>query len=415
MQPTFPKSKYRLTLAGITLNAFGNGLMAPYVISWLAALPHGSPRTAGILFGATGVGQLLATLYAGRLLTALPSRNILVAGLSLSAAASVLLTATHGLALASAVLFALGSTQGVSAAAQATALGTLKFAGGNEDRVWSHLQIVLNVGQGIGFLAGGYLVTGNLAETMRPVFILNAASFAAFALIALLVLPRNRPSPSPVQNEESGSYLKVLAQRHARQLVLADLIFFTFGIGFLLLLPLLASQAHLLTMRQVAVLLAANTLIIICGQLTVTRLAQRIKRSTAVRLMFVGAAASWTLVAVADQVGTRVSVLIILWMALVLFSVTECLHTACLVPQLREAVDDVDRPRILSLHVFASKAGLIAGPAIGGVTIEVSSQLPWAIAACVLLAPALRPLGRTAPGGPGATALADERAQPGRG
>ncbi|OIJ85368.1 hypothetical protein BIV25_44155 [Streptomyces sp. MUSC 14] len=385
----FPQSKYRVTLAGITANAFGNGLMSPYVISWLAALPHGSSRTAGVVFGATGAGQLLATLYAGRLLTVLSSRNVLVAGLSLSAASAAFLTAAHSLAVAAVVLFALGSAQGIASAAQATVLGTLRFAGGNEDRVWSHLQVVLNAGQGLGFLMGGYLVTGDLVKTMQPVFLLNAVSFAAFAAVVLLALPRHRLSPSRTRQAAGGSYRTLLAQSRARQLIVADGIFFTFGIGFLLLLPLLASQARLLTLRQVAVLLAANTLIIICGQIAVTRLAQYVRRSTAVRLLYLGAAASWAMVAVAAWLASRSGSLVVLWGSVVLFSVTECLHTACLVPQLREAVPETDRPRVLALHVFASKAGLIAGPALGGVAIAANIQLPWAAAACMLLVPAL--------------------------
>ena len=387
--PIFPKSKYHVTLAGITVNAFGNGLMSPYVISWLAALPHGSTQTAGVVFGATGAGQLLATLYAGRLLTVLSPRNVLAAGLSLSAAAAALLTAAHSLGLAAVVLFALGSAQGIASAAQATALGTLKFADGNEDRVWSHLQVVLNVGQGIGFLLGGYLVTGNLVETMRPVFLLNAVSFAAFASVVLLAFPQQPFSSTHTRQATDGSYRTLLRQRYARQLILADGIFFTFGIGFLLLLPLLASQAHLLTLRQVAVLLAVNTLIIICGQLAVTRLARRIPRATAIRILFLGAAASWVLVAAAAELHSRIESLIVLWGAVVLFSVMECLHTACLVPQLREAVPQAHRPRILALHVFASKAGLIAGPALGGVAIAASIPLTWAAASCLLLVPAL--------------------------
>ncbi|MEV4432769.1 MFS transporter [Streptomyces sp. NPDC049585] len=389
MTPIFPRNKYRVTLAGITVNAFGNGLMSPYVISWLAALPHASTQTAGIVFGATGAGQLIATLYAGRLLTALSPRNVLATGLSLSAAAAALLTAAHGLALAAAVLFALGSAQGIASAAQATALGTVKFADGNEDRVWSHLQVVLNVGQGSGFLLGGYLVTGNLVQTMRPVFLLNAISFAFFAAVVLLALPRHPASPNRRGQAADGSYRTLLSQRHARHLILGDATFFTFGIGFLLLLPLLASEADLLTLHQVALLLAVNTLIIVCGQLAVTRLARRIPRATGMRLLFLGAAASWVLIAAATELHSQTGSLIAVWSAVVLFSVVECLHTACLVPQLREAVPQADRPRILALHVFASKAGLIAGPALGGIAIAANIPLTWAAASCLLLGPAL--------------------------
>ncbi|MFK0223767.1 MFS transporter [Streptomyces vinaceus] len=389
MTREFSKSRYRAILSGITLNAFGNGLMAPYVISWLAALPHGSIRAAGVVFGATGAGQLLATLYAGRLLTTWPARSVLAAGLALSALAAALLTSAHSVTLSAVVLFCLGSFQGIASAAQATVLGTLKFGGGNEGHVWSHLQVVLNIGQGAGFLVGGYLVTGDLTEVMRPVFLLNAVSFAAFAAVAFLVLPKHSTAMPRTQSKAGGSYRSVLAQPAARQLILADLIFFTFGIGFLLLLPLLASHNGVLTMHQVAMLLAANTLIIVCGQLTITRLAQRLRQAVAVRLLFIGAAASWVLVAVGIEVASRSVALAVVWVAIVLFSVTECLHTARLIPQLREAVTDPERPRILSLHVFASKAGLIAGPALGGIATASSAQLTWLTAACVLLVPVL--------------------------
>ncbi|MDI3420434.1 MFS transporter [Streptomyces luteolus] len=387
--PYFPKARYRATLAGITVNAFGNGLMSPYVMSWLAALPHGSVRVAGILFGATGAGQLFATLYAGRILTVRPPRTVLVVGLSFSAASAALLTEARGLALAAAALFTLGLSQGIASAAQATALGTLKFTAGGEDRVWSHLQVVFNVGQGIGILGGGYLVSGDLVAKMQPVFLLNAFSFAVFALIARFTLPGGSPSRSRTQQQPSGSYLSLLTQRPARQLVVGDMIFFTFGIGFLLLLPLLASQAHMLSMRQAAALLAANTLIIICCQLTVTRLVRHIRRPAAVRLLFAGAAFSWALVALASQAGARWQSLALVWSAVVLFSMAECLHTACLVPQLRDAVSEAERSRILALHVFAGKAGLIVGPALGGIAISVSVALPWIMAGCLLAIPAM--------------------------
>ncbi|MFE2477719.1 MFS transporter [Streptomyces sp. NPDC059389] len=394
MPTPVPPRTYRATLSGVAVNAFGNGLMTPYVISWLAALPHGSTRVAGILFGATGAGQLIATLYAGRLLTLVPPRKVLAGALSLSALAALLLTLAGGLPAAAVLLFLLGSAQGIASAAQAAVLGSLTLAGGREDRVWSHLQVVLNLGQGLGFLAGGYMVTGNLADTMRPVFLVNAATFALFAAVVYVVLPRHSPAAPGTREDATGSYREVLRQPHPRRLLIADGIYFTFGIGFLLLLPLLASEARLLSLRQVAVLLAANTVIIICLQLPVSRVAGRLNRPTAVRVFFLGASAAWLLLVVGLQLGSRTAALVIAWAAVFLFSLTECLHTACLVPQLPEAVSETNRPRILALHVFASKTGLIAGPALGGVLMGYGVEWAWVSAACLLTVPALFPPGR---------------------
>jgi MFS family permease len=372
----------RVLLTGVTANAIGNGAMAPYVIPWLAELDHGSLGTAGLLYAVAGVGQLGASLSTARLVRIVQPKALLVGGLLVAAAAGALLPIL-GLSGALTLLFVLGAGQGLASAAQAVLLGDLVADGGLPERIWSSVQMAVNAGLGAGFLAGGLLVSpGSVIGWPAEI---NAVSFASYALLAAIVLPRVRRSATTARPTARFR----LGARVIRTVLFSDFVFLIVGVGFLLVLPVLATDVHVLALGEAAAMLAANTVVDIVLQMSVRRWQQRLSRPAVLRLLALGTASAWGLVALGALVGPGWLSSSLIWCAVALVSLAECLHTASVVPLLGALSSPEQRPRVLALHSFAAKVGHLYGPAIASLGLALSATGTWLAAAALCAAPAL--------------------------
>ena len=176
-----PREVYVLQ-TGILLNAFGNGAANPFLLLYLHEVRGIPLAIAGLASAVAAATALLASLASGPLADRFGGRVTLVIGLALSATAFALYPLVreswHALTLA----VAAGGGIGMWLTGQSALLARLV---GSEQRplAFAQQRVFANVGLGLGGAVGGLLVTTAEPETFTTLFLLNAVTFLAFALV----------------------------------------------------------------------------------------------------------------------------------------------------------------------------------------------------------------------------------------
>jgi predicted MFS family arabinose efflux permease len=192
-------------------------------------------------------------------------------------------------------------------------------------RTQSLRYLLLNLGLGLGAALGGFILNTATDATYRWLFAANGASCALYALIlAVRVrLPRATGVPPADQPHHPRfrpglSYLLLLA---------AQLLIVTFGLAQVESGVPLAIRADLgASTGLIGVLYGIATLIVLVGQLPMSRLVERVHKTWALICMGLLWAGAWLLGNVAGTVGQkfRVGVLVVM---MVTFAVGECAYS----------------------------------------------------------------------------------------
>ena len=301
--PTRPEA--RRILVGTFLSAIGRGLTLPFLFIYLTNVRGMSDGLAGLAIGWFGAVTLALSPLGGALIDRYGARRIVLPCFLVEA------VGTGGLALAHShlALFGVLTVAAVGGSAlwsgQATILAGL--TGDQErQRVFGLQFALLNLGIGTGGVISGAIVNVAHPATFQLIYLLDAATYLAPALI-LLSMPavgrRMAADAKATEIRQRGGYLTVLRHRAFRRLVIFGLVLTTCGyaqieVGF----AAYATRVAGVTPRVVAWALAANTVTIVLAQLLVIRRLEGRSRTRA--LMLVGAifATSWLILGAAGVV-----------------------------------------------------------------------------------------------------------------
>ena len=143
------------------------------------------PAEAGLALAAFGAGTIPASLIGGWLADALGRRETIAISMFSGAATFVALSQASALAAIVALVALAGFTSELYRPASSALIADLTPPGG---RVTAYALYRLAFNAGIA--AGGVLAGLVAAQSLEAVFLLDAASCAAFGLLALLALPR---------------------------------------------------------------------------------------------------------------------------------------------------------------------------------------------------------------------------------
>lgn len=396
LDPKLTRPVQLLQLGGLA-NAFGNGVVLPFMLIYLHNVRGIGLGTAGLILATNAFVSIAAGPVGGTLVDRLGGKRVLAASLVFLAvgfAGYVLVDATwKGFAVASVT----GIGNGLFWPAQSTLLTVLT----ERDRrhaAFAMQRVVMNLGIGLGALVGGLIATTSRPATFDVLFALNAATFVVYlAVLALLV-----PDPAAATSggaAQRGRYVAVLRDRPFMGVVGLNTLFILAGMAGFELLPVYAKNEAGVTEPMIGAIFFVNTVVIVLAQLPVTKLSEGHRRMRTLALLGVLWAACWVLVPLAGTWLTGVAAAVFLAGVMAAFGIGECLHGSVQGPLVADLAEPSSIGRYMALSALSWQVGFALGPAIGGFALAASPAGVWlgATALCLVAAAASLSLERSLP------------------
>jgi MFS family permease len=376
LNPRLPRSVQLLQVGGL-MNAFGNGLVLPFLLIYLHNEQGIGLGVAGLILATNAGVSLVAGPVAGALVDRVGGKLMLTIALGFLTAGftayAFVESPWHGF-LASAIT---GIGNGAFWPAQSTLLAGLTT---REQRTstFAMQRVVMNLGIGLGGVAGGFIAT----ESFRALFLLDALTFVAYAAVLTIFVPD--PGRAHARSERPGSYATLFRHKVFMGLMGLNAVFIGAGIAQLEILPAFAKNEAGVSERGIGWLFFINTIVIVVLQLPISKLAEGRRRIPILALVGVVGGAAWFLVPAAGGLdGTAAYA--VLALAVSVFALAECFHGASQ-PAL---VVDLADPRLLGRYMAISalswQVGFTIGPAVGGALLDASPTGLWIAMGTVLL------------------------------
>ena len=187
-------------------------------------------------------------------------------------------------------------------------------------------RVVMNLGIGLGALTGGLIATTDSPGSFTALFLLDAATFLAYACVMVVLVPEPDLHASG-HGGRTGSYRDVLRHRPFVAVIALNALFIFAGFSGFDVLPVYAKNESGLSETQIGLLFLVNTLVIVFTQLPIARLARGRRRMPTLALFGLLWAGAWLLVPIAGAVQpeTAFAVLVVV---MVVFAIGQCLHGA---------------------------------------------------------------------------------------
>ena len=395
LNPPLPTS-VRTLQAGALVNALGNGLAYPFLFIYLHNVRGIDLATAGLIVGTNSAVGLVAGPIIGSLIDRIGGRVTLGGSLWLMAVGfggyALVQDPWQGF-LASAIA---GVGNGGFWPSQSSLIAGLTPAE-QRHQAFAMQRVMMNLGIGLGGLAGGLIATTSDPSSFTILFLGDAATFLVYSVFLLRVpAPERMPRP---EGRERGGYGEVVRNRVFIAVVALNFVFIGAGMAQLETLPVYAKNEAGVTERGIGVLFFINTLVIVLAQLPMARLLEGHRRMRTLALLEVVWAAGLLLVPVAGVAVDGRTALFLLAVTFAIIAVGECLHGTVQAPLVTDLADHSLIGRYMAASAFSWGVGFALGPAVGGVVLNHWPHLLWPAAAAVCLAA-------------GAAALALERAIP---
>jgi MFS family permease len=385
----------RTLQAGALVNAVGNGLAYPFLFIYLHNVRDIDLATAGLVVGTNSAVGLVAGPLVGTLVDRVGGRLTLAASLWLMAVGYggyVFVEDPWQGFLASAIA---GAGNGGFWPSQSSLIAGLTPQN-QRHQAFAMQRVMMNLGIGLGGLAGGLIATTSDASSFTILFLGDAATFVVYSLFLMRV-----PQPPRARRESArpGGYGEVLRNRVFMGVVGLNFVFIAAGMAQLETLPVYAKNEAGIAERGIGVLFFLNTLVIVLAQLPVARLLEGHRRMRTLAALGVVWAVALLIVPAAGISFHGFGAAVLLAVTFCVIAIGECLHGTVQAPLVTDLADHTLIGRYMAASAFSWGVGFTIGPAIGGIVLDHSPHLLWPAAAAVCL-------------GAGAAALALERAIP---
>jgi MFS family permease len=395
LNPPLPSS-VRTLQAGALVNALGNGLAYPFLFIYLHNVRDIDLATAGLIVGTNSAVGLVAGPIIGSLIDRIGGRVTLAASLALLAIGfggyAFVETPWQGF-LASAIA---GIGNGGFWPSQSSLIAGLTPQA-QRHQAFAMQRVMMNLGIGLGGLAGGLIATTSDPSTFTVLFLADAATFLVYSVF-LLRVPAPPRTPRP-EGRERGGYGEVVRNRVFMAVVTLNFVFIGAGMAQLETLPVYAKNEAGVTEKGIGLLFFLNTLVIVLSQLPMARLLEGHRRMRTLAVLGVVWAVGLLLVPFA---GVAVNAWVawgFLALTFTIIAVGECLHGTVQAPLVADLADHSLIGRYMAASAFSWGVGFALGPAVGGLVLNHWPHALWPAAAAVCLAA-------------GAAALALERSIP---
>ena len=391
LNPRLPRQVQFLQLGGL-MNAFGNGLVIPFLLIYLHNERGIGLGVAGLVLATNAAVSLIAGPIGGALVDRVGGKAMLTAALGFLTAGflgyAFVESAWQGFA-ASAVT---GIGNGLFWPAQSTLLAGLTTRA-QRSATFAMQRIVMNLGIGLGGVAGGFIAS----ESFRALFAIDALTFVAYAVVLTVFV--HDPARREERAERTGSYRTVFRHKVFMALMVANSLYIGAGIAQLEILPAFAKNEAGVSERGIGWLFFINTIVIVLLQLPTTRLAEGRRRVPLLALLGAVSAAAWLLVPASGLWLSGASAFLLLAIAVSVFALGECLHGAVQPTLVVDLADAKLIGRYMAISALSWQVGFMVGPAVGGALLAASPTGLWLVMASVLLLTGLAtlPLERALP------------------
>ena len=383
LDPRLPRPVWLLQVGGV-LNSFGNGIVFPFLVIYLHDVRGFGLGTAGLVIAVSSGAQLAAGLAAGPVIDRVGPRLTLGCGLVLQSIGFGLMPLVRSPWQA----FALMTIEGAGSAgfwpSQSTLIARLTPAA-RRHAAYAQQRLTMNLGVGLGGIVAGFIAHVGDPGTFTALFVLDAITFLAYLVVLVFV-----PEP-PVEGAETAapaSYRAVLRHRTFLGLWTLNFLFVAAGYSLMNLLPQFARDQSHISEREIGLVFAFNTGVIVLAQLPISRVIEGRRRLRALAVMPVLWAVSWLLVDATGAWLTATLAFACYAIAAGVFGIGECFHG----PAHQALVADIGpehlRGRYFAVHSLSWGLAGSVGPAIGGFILAWQPFALWPLAAAVCLAAA---------------------------
>ena len=380
LNPELPRAVWILQAGGLA-NFFGNGIVIPFLIIYLHNVRGLSLATAGLIAATNALAALVSGPLAGTLSDRIGPRRTLVGSLMVMAVAISLFPLIHEAWHAFLLNGLLGFGSGAFWPSQ-SALVTGLTPRDRRHAAFAQQRVTMNLGFGLGGLTGGLIATTGSPGSFTTLFLLDAATFLAFAMI----LARVPSPPRHPDHAEAGTYRDVFRNRPFLSFAALNMLFVMVGIVPLSeFLPVFVKNHAGISEDGIGVVFLVNTLTIVTLQLPISKLQEGRRRMAALAAMGVVWAASWFAVLVVGAWLRSGAALGALLAVGIVFAVGECLHGTVQGPM----VVDLAQPQLIGRYMAISslswQAAFIVGPAAGGAILGAEPLALWPLAGALAL------------------------------
>jgi len=363
--------------AGNAFSWFGYGLILPFEIIYLHQFRGFSTATAGLVLGAILGAGTVVTLPSGVLLDRFRAKPILIAAVLASAVgyAGLAFVTRPWQAFAWAVVG--GAGVGVTRTANQTLLITLITP---EQRVASFAlgRAAQNLGLGVGAAVAGFVLSA--AQDLRSfqaLYLFNAVTYVALAIVVLAVVPNPRAAAANPAACREG--FRTVA-RDRRFVVLATVNVILLIVGYALfaniLAPFVKTHAHV-GPGSIGIMFVVNTFFVAVAQVPIARLFERFRRAwtfaAASGLFAIALLGVLPVTLIHSELGATA----LLCGVATVFAIGECVHSVVHGP----AIVDLAPPHLLGRYIsvlaLTVTGGFAIGPAIGGAVLAYSPDAVW--------------------------------------
>lgn len=370
---------------GVGVDALGRGATTPFVLIYLHDVRGFSLALAGVVAASFAAAAFAGTFAGGTLSDRLGPRGTLIASLLATGGAYCWLAFVTRPWPAFAAMALSGLGFGAFRTSHSAALATLAEREGNSLAAFSVNRAMDNFGLGLGALVGGLIATTAAPSTFSAIFVVDAASSVAFALVIAIGLRAPVAAAARRRDRPQASYRSLLRQRALLALVGLNVLYVCAGYAaFQSALPIFAKADAGVTERGIGLIFLVNTFAAAGFQLPAMRAIESRPRLRVLAAVGPIWAVAWlAVVAVGMWLSGTVALTALLGVAVV-FAAGECalpiqtlLMTELAPPELRG--------RCLGLLPASYAVALSLGPALVGVGLSISPYLIWAVAIGVLL------------------------------
>ena len=390
LNPELPRPVQLLQL-GALVNSFGNGIVYPFLFIYLHNVRGFSLGTTGLVVGTNAAVSLVSGPLSGVLVDRLGGKKTLAGALVVMAVGYGSYPLVHvpwqGF-LASAVA---GIGNGSFWPSQSSLLAKLTPSDRTHS-AWAMQRIAMNVGIGLGGIAGGFVANVDDSRTFTFLFLANAATFLVY-IGALRFVHEPRREAVAGESVVRGGYADVLRNRVFVALLGLNFLLIAAGLALFEVLPAYAKNEVGVTERGIGLIFFVNTVLIGLAQLPIARLAEGRRRVPILASVGVVSALAWVLVPVVGVSVSGTQAAALLAVAAAVFGIGQCLHGAVYAPLVVDLADERLIGRYMAASAFSWSIGFAVGPAAGGFILASSPNGLWLLAAGVLLAMGIATLG----------------------
>ena len=239
-------------------------------------------------------------------------------------------------------------------------------------------RVAQNLGLGIGATVAGFIVSSaQHLRSFQTLYLFDAITFAAFALVVLAMVPNARPAAAHASAVERG-FRAVARDRKFLIVIAANIVLIIVGYTtFANILPPFVKAHTRVGPGAIGILFLVNTSFVVIAQLPATRVVNWMRRAQT----FAAASAFFAIallgVLAATLIHSELGATVLVCAVAVVIAIGECVHNVVLGPLVADLAPPHLLGRYISLYRLVVTGGLALGPAIGGALLAVSPDAVW--------------------------------------